>query len=495
MQSFLQMRLEAKLFREVLLEHTIDNEDGTFTHPTLEKVSEIHQEMFPDFPVNIADSFIVQGPFVDVEFASWSYNIEAAEKAKEFFSNPMNRLRSIYWWAIVKSFGSWDNRFGVGYNKNVVYARGGSSDRDTEESNVRYVLRFIAGVVPSQEYVKLGREEAKREMENIEQGVKSRSGSNADTGLAKILNSGPTGNWEWKRDMEQQIGELIKQLPSNGLAARTWGFEIESPDCKGVVPIPGSGIDKGDDGSLRSYESNDDCECGCRDCCYHSCDCDNCDMYNEDPDHCGSDECSTAESAEYRSTGGIQRVKHNGMYKLCEDLQNEGAEINDSAGTHIHVWGQDLTTHQVGQVMATYKRLEGLFAVLSGREDNQYARKISVEHVRHAIKEKNPQLHGDKPRAVNVQQLLGGRGTIEFRQMDCNYDADRITLFAWMVRGLVETAKRGAKLQSFMKVQNFHDLVMAFSKFNYFIQNEGTGLVVPGTKVDMNVVPKVSHNH
>lgn len=81
--------------------------------------------------------------------------------------------------------------------------------------------------------------------------------------------------------------------------------------------------------------------------------------------------------------------------------------------------------------------------------------------------------------------LLGGRGTIEFRQMDCNLDADKITFWAWLVRGLVETAKRGATLRDFKKVADLNDVIDVLGKFNYFIQNETPDVLVYGTKSDM----------
>lgn len=492
MQTFSILREQAAAFYKRLEEERIKYPDGSgWETMTMNKINEVHQNEFPDFPLDGDSNFIIAGPFHGQPYGSWEYSLEEAQKGLEFLQNPMNRIKSIIWFAILRAYSEIENRpYGAGSNNFAMYARTMGGDEELE-NNPMYVLRLLSEVRPSEEHFRRSQDQYRNLLRSIQQTVE-RSETKTD-GLTKILTEGPTGGLEWKIAMEEQLAKLIEQLPSNGLASRTWGFEIESPDCKGVNPLPGSGIDKGDDGSLRSYESSDECDCCCRDCTYHECDCDNCDQYNDSPDHCNDSDCSTAESAEYRSTGGIQRVKHNGMYKLCEDLTNEEAEMNDSAGTHIHVWGQDLTTHQVGQVMASYKRLENLFGVLCGRSDVQYARKVAIEHIRGAIKEKNPTLVADKPRAVNVAQLMGGRGTIEFRQMDCNYDADRITLFAWIVRGLVETAKRGATLQSFFKVTDFYDLVVVFGKYNYFIANETPELTVPGSKVDMNVVDKVAH--
>ena len=62
-----------------------------------------------------------------------------------------------------------------------------------------------------------------------------------------------------------------------------------------------------------------------------------------------------------------------------------------------------------------------------------------------------------------------------------------------MVRGLVETAKRGATFGSFLQVQDIYDVVNVFGKFNYFIASENPALVVPGTKTDSYVVKREKH--
>jgi len=497
--TFSELREQATEFYKVIeTTRTKDAEDTIrYLRTGMHEVKNLKESLFPDFPVSIDENFIIEGPLNGMQYGTWEYTASSAGDGLKFLKDPLNRMRVIYWRAMVITLGNRSSEFphAVSTNQYVFYARGLTYGLDDNiESNVMAVLRMLAETKPDRQAIKSAvgwYNDWVDRLDAIDQRYKTPEKTN--TGLSKILTSGPTGDREWGKVIETQIQEMMKQLPSNGLVSRTWGFEIESPDCKGVVPLPGSGIDKGDDGSLRSYEANDECECDCRDCTYHECDCDNCDQYNDSPDHCGDSECTTAESAEYRSTGGIQRVKHNGMYHLCQKLVEEDAEMNDSAGTHIHVFAADLTTHQVGNVMATYKRLEGLFGKLCGRDDVQYARRVAVEHVRDAIKASQPKLRQDKPRAVNVSNLFNDRGTIEFRQMDCNYDADRITFFAWMVRGLVETAKRGATFSSFLQVKDIYDVVNVFGKFNYFIASENPGLAVPGTKTDATAIKRMQH--
>jgi hypothetical protein len=102
------------------------------------------------------------------------------------------------------------------------------------------------------------------------------------SGIDQVFSSRPEPlNNTDRQAIRNKVANLFDNI-KNGLSSRTWGFEIEVPDAKGVEAP--RGIDKGDDGSLRSKNTTD-CECDCRDCTYHECNCDNCDNYNEDPDH------------------------------------------------------------------------------------------------------------------------------------------------------------------------------------------------------------------
>jgi hypothetical protein len=291
--------------------------------------------------------------------------------------------------------------------------------------------------------------------------------------------------------IELQLIEMYKLLPANGLVARTWGFEVEVPDAKGV-DAP-AGIEKGEDGSLRSYESSSDCECDCESCTYHDCDCDMCDNRSDGDDHCGNSNCATADCAEYRTTGGVQRIVSSGLYTLCKDLDDVDAEINDTAGTHIHVYAKDLTTNQVGQVLASYKRLEPIMEVISGRADVNYARNIPIEYIRAALKKRGATIFTDKPRAVTTTHLTNNRGTIEFRQMDCNLNADRITLWAWICRAFVTAAKRGMTVRDVLPVTDLVSLVEVFAKFNVLLHDENPELIVYGSKTDAGNFTQVTH--
>jgi hypothetical protein len=303
-------------------------------------------------------------------------------------------------------------------------------------------------------------------------------------GLAEYLDKRP--GYLIQLDAKQQLENAYNAMGSNGLAARTWGFEVEIADAKGVEPT--FGIEKGEDGSLRSYESNDDCDCDCEDCTYHDCDCDYCENQNSDPEHCNNSHCSSADMAEFRSVRGINRVKHAGLKKLCEALEYEDAEVNDTCGVHIHVFAADLEPKQIAHLLAAYKWVDRVIQPLAGREDTSYARSLFVKDIVTALKEQK--FNMNKQSAINVGHFNGDRGTVEFRQMLGNYDFKRITLWAWLVRGLVEVAKRGAKMNDYIAVTSLQGIIEVFAKFNYYLHDEQPDMLIPGGMRDNQHIKK-----
>jgi hypothetical protein len=331
----------------------------------------------------------------------------------------------------------------------------------------------------------------KAELRDMTTNLRDYERRNESSPLDKMFAKRPTLDSQEKADVRVEVQTLSQQL-KNGLSSRTWGFEIEVPDAKGVEAV--AGIEKGEDGSLRS-DNTDDCDCDCNECVYHECNCDVCEYGSEDPEHCRDSYCgSNADMAEYRTTGGIQRVKHAGMLKLCKDLLAADAEMNDSAGTHIHVYAQDLTTHQVGQVMASYSWLENIISEVARRKDVNYAKSVPASNIGKALRKRNPVLVPVKAQAVNVTWLTNGeRGTIEFRQMNCNLQGNRITFWAWLCRGFVETAKRGAKFSDFKHVTNMQGIVDVFAKYNFTLESENPDVVIPGSRTDRDMFQRVTH--
>jgi predicted DNA-binding protein YlxM (UPF0122 family) len=359
------------------------------------------------------------------------------------------------------------------------------SDKPISQHPTVIILDIMYRAQITKENVAAARMRHVRQMAVFDTELKAQEG----VGIAGVLAHRPQAD---KEIIKAQFAELEDKI-TNNLVARTWGFEIEIPDAKGVEAP--AGVQKGDDGSLRSYNGSDDCECDCGDCSYHDCDCDWCDNRNTDPDHCGSESCADCDSAEYRTTGGVQRMQHAGMFKLCKELDEEGAELNDSAGTHIHVYAQDLTTRQVGQVLAAYTFLDHIIRPIAGRKNVNYAMEVPIKYIARALRKTEPQLSLDKPREVNTMHLFNGRGTIEFRQMDCNANAKRITAWAWLVRGFVTAAKRGATMSDYRKCKDLNDVVAVFKRFKIEPNNENPEQIIYGSKNDADLVAPFLKQH
>jgi hypothetical protein len=272
-----------------------------------------------------------------------------------------------------------------------------------------------------------------------------------------------------ENNIEKQILVWQAQI-ENSVVARTWGWEVEAPN-PGDVKTP-MGVDKGSDGSLYSEEATpDECECDCGDCTYHECDCDDCDNQNDDPSHCRDEYCMSNVSYEFRTVGGLIVSKHPGLKQLLDQIVD--TEKNVSAGTHIHVYAADLTAVEVATVLAGYAITQRVWDVIAGRSvDNDsrcktYANRIPGSEISLTLKDKNNLRHVGKFYAVNTYNVNTERGTLEFRQMDCNFDFDRITFMAWMVRGLVEVVKRGAKIHEFMPIVDIEGFIKLYGKYGF----------------------------
>lgn len=368
-----------------------------------------------------------------------------------------------------------------------------SNGRTTHRlSSVMQAMEILATTEVNKASLRHGLLMTNRRIKELENKLQSKS--TTKTGLSLLLERKPSFDNTGIANIMDEVEAAFHKLPTNGLACRTWGFEVEIADAKGVnAPF---GIDKGEDGSLRSYESCSDCDCSCDECYYHECDCEHCETGSSDPEHCNGSSCSSADSAEFRTQKGINRVQHAGLHMLCTELEEEDAEVNDTCGVHIHVYAQDLQTKQVAHLLAIYKWLENFMAAIAGRDDVNYAKRIPVEYIQTAYNNKLPV---DKPRAVNLTHIAGDRtldyirGTIEFRQMLGNYDAKLITVWAWMVRGLVEVCKRGARLNDFLGVASFNDYVTVLAKFDYRLEDEKAGLLIPGGQQDNKYIKRYTH--
>jgi hypothetical protein len=347
-------------------------------------------------------------------------------------------------------------------------------DYDDELDYARQIIDFLE-VITKVSMINLDVQNALKDYKALQKRIERMRTPDRSTGLANKIASMKNEKYDTEL-IENQIQELQTKV-GNGITVRTWGWEVEAPAPGDDVVTP-AGVDRGYDGSVESWEHRDssDCECDCSDCTYHDCTCENCENYNDDPGHCGGDYCmSGSEGAEFRTTGGVQRMQHPGLKNLLNQIGD--TEKNPTAGTHIHVYAKDLNAEQVGVVLGGYAITQKVWDVIAGRDVNTdsrcqtYANIIPADYVAYTIRNKVLK-HVGKFNAVNTQHINTERGTLEFRQMNCNFDYNRITLMAWMARGLVESAKRGAKVHEFFNIKDIDGMVKLYEKYSYTLENE-----------------------
>jgi hypothetical protein len=434
-----------------------------------------------------------------------SYNRVAESLAEAIFEIRLNKMKTVVWASFISALYDMNidivndklEKAKLGINLGSFALQEGDIGR---EYPVALEIKFwnaVQSAVITKENLAQGKKLVEDRLRHLEHELKlTGSPTTKVNGLSTLFDKKPMSSLPSAEDIEliqSQRDKAYGAFPSQAITARTWGWEMEIADAKGVDAV--FGVDKGEDGSLRSYEANTDCDCDCSDCMYHSCDCDFCESNNDDPDHCDGRECSSADSAEFRTKNGSNRLMHAGLFKITSALEEVEAEVNDTCGLHIHVYAQDLETKQVAQVLAIYKYLENIMAILAGRDNVNYAQRIPIEYVKDAYKGKLP---SDKPRAINLNHLLGSyvdgnRGTIEFRQMAGTYDAKEITFWAWLVRGMVTIAKRGAELKNFLHVKDLNDIIEVYAKFNYLLHDEGAELLIPGGMQDKKHIKLYAH--
>ena len=233
--------------------------------------------------------------------------------------------------------------------------------------------------------------------------------------------------------------------------ARTWGFEIETPDADNVYArtdyATRDGVleFKGDGSVERAYGG--DCECDCNEC-EHSCDCDSCDITNgyTSLDHCGGGACNgTGDYQEITSVGGLTTT-HPTALDILETAGLSDCETNDTTGLHIHLGSADLTPEQVARVISTYRQALHILDPLAGRSGVYYAQAPRLEHSEDA----RQGYASEKYRAVNTATHFQNGSyrpqTIEFRQHAGETNTAHIRAWAILLIEIVEFAKGNASV-------------------------------------------------
>ena len=234
--------------------------------------------------------------------------------------------------------------------------------------------------------------------------------------------------------------------------ARTWGFEIETPDADNVharidYELRRQHLEFKGDGSVSRENGDYDCECSC-DQCAHSCDCDNCDITNgyTSLDHCGDSDCTgSGEYQEITSIGGLTTTHPTALDILAESGLSD-CETNDTTGLHIHLGSADLTPAQVARVISAYRQALPVLDILAGRSNVYYAQAPQLAHSEDA----RQGYRSEKYRAVNTATHFHDGSyrpkTIEFRQHEGETNVKKIRAWAMLLIEIVEFAKGNASV-------------------------------------------------
>jgi len=252
-------------------------------------------------------------------------------------------------------------------------------------------------------------------------------------------------------------------LPTKSEALRRWGIEIELAGARGVQTP--DGWDRKYDGSLRSAYSNE-CPCNSNDDDY----CPYCeDGYHEDCDDCGySYEDDTAEIV----SPILYYTNSKGVRQICDEARFEPQ--NDSAGVHVHVEAKDLSPRQLGALLYAYGIIEPILESSYHRTTREYCHDVDTRHILTGLTEvktwekKNtlePNFYSlDRYRSLNLQSIHS-HGTVEFRAMGPEYDADYLLRWASFCRHLVEAAKKNVRQKEWEAVKTFEDILRIFRKY------------------------------
>lgn len=137
----------------------------------------------------------------------------------------------------------------------------------------------------------------------------------------------------------------------------------------------------------------------------------------------------------------------NSLKKVCEVINEAGAQVNRSCGLHVHFGAKDFTIAQWVRIIRNYGALEEIidsFMPQSRRcNNNQYCRSIRAIAESHALINATDMTDiydafcSDRYRKVNVMAYRGHK-TIEFRHHSGTTDFTKIENWINFLRNLIE---------------------------------------------------------
>ena len=126
---------------------------------------------------------------------------------------------------------------------------------------------------------------------------------------------------------------------------------------------------------------------------------------------------------------------------VLDILKNNGAYTNHTCGTHVHVGARDIKNNKYAQTTLMTRYVGFGFDKAAGRVCDQYApvyyqQKYIIEYVEECHKS-----YGDRYNAINLTNLKGTKGTVEFRQLAGTTDFNNLLTWICAVTNLVEEVK------------------------------------------------------
>lgn len=307
-------------------------------------------------------------------------------------------------------------------------------------------------------------------------------------------------------DTEEHIMKL-PFVPHGLSSSRRWGIEIEHPGARGV-DAPAYWDAKGD-GSLRSaydgyvevqdFEPYDEersemihwafCDSGNHDPRIETYDTTRREyIYEPNPEYVDPRECEACGMVTRMVRVEPQTIRHhaqpgdctefvspilvsmhsNGLEKLLDDLA--GKPTNSSAGVHVHVEADDLTSDQIATMVYGYDILEPILEASYRRDRRDFCERRGVDEVLDAARKAKSKdgdfdhYSGGRYRTLNTHSMAD-HGTLEFRAMGPVYEYEYLVRWAMLLRELVNSVANGATTKDFAKIKTWDDLVMFIAKF------------------------------
>ena len=171
----------------------------------------------------------------------------------------------------------------------------------------------------------------------------------------------------------------------------------------------------------------------------------------------------------------------NSLKKVCEVINEAGAQVNRSCGLHVHFGAKDFTVAQWSRIIRNYAALENIidsFMPASRRgESNHYCKSIqrAARHLESYpasdMYDIRDAFNNDRYHKVNVMSYTSHK-TIEFRHHSGTTDFNKIENWINFLRNLIEYSINNETIISASSIDEIPFLTAAQKR--YFIERKET---------------------